>query len=166
MILSLQGTDSCLKSKSESVRGSGAARRVGMFHPSTVWLRDHFPLELGFAMTLHKAQGRTIRRLILSLSGHPCGTLRLTWEAIYVALSRVRRREDIRILLRDGHDRSDLQYISDLRKDKNVGYYFCGFSDQDDGSPPRWDRDVALAAMEKEEAEQKAEYEKLYNDMK
>ena len=91
-------------------------------------------------MTVHKAQGRTIRRLILSLSCHPCSTLQLTWEAFYVAMSRVRRRDDIRILLKQGKDRKDLAYVSDLKKDKNVGYYFCGFRYEDNGSPPRWDR--------------------------
>ena len=115
-------------------------------------------------MTVHKAQGRTIRRLILSLSCHPCGTLRLTWEALYVALSRVRRRDDIRILLMRGKDRKDLDYVSDLKKDKNVRYYFGGFRNEDDGTPPRWDRDLALTAMDVAEAKRKKEDEQLYND--
>ncbi|EJK76477.1 hypothetical protein THAOC_01757 [Thalassiosira oceanica] len=79
----------------------------------------HFTLELGFAMTVHKAQGRTIRRLILSLSCHPRGTLRLTWEALYVAMSRYAEgTTSLRILLKQGKDRKDLDYISDLKKDK------------------------------------------------
>lgn len=155
--------DSNLKTKSEPVRGAGTARKGTKYHPSSVSLKDHFPLELGFAMTVHKAQGRTIRRLILSLSCHPCGTLRLTWEALYVALSRVRRRDDIRILLMRGKDRKDLDYVSDLKKDKNVGYYFGGFRNEDDGTPPRWDRDLALTTMDVAEAKRKKEDEQLYN---
>jgi len=156
--------DSSLKTKSEPVRGAGTAGRGTKYHPSSVSLQDHFPLELGFAMTVHKAQGRTIRRLILSLSCHPCGTLRLSWEALYVALSRVRRRDDIRILLKQGMDRKDLDYVSALKKDKYVGYYFSGFRYEDDGSPPRWDRDLALTAMDEAEARRKRADERPYND--
>lgn len=146
--------DSRLKKKQENLRGAGTTRRGSAYRPSTISLQDHFPLELAFSMTVHKAQGRTIRRLILSLSAHPMFTLRLTWESLYVAMSRVRRRDDIRILLKDGETRENLAYVSDLEKDHYVGYYFSGFREEGDGLPPKWDQDLAVQAMEDAETEE------------
>ena len=36
------------------------------FQPSRVEVRPLFPLEPGIAITIHKAQGRTIQKIILS----------------------------------------------------------------------------------------------------
>ena len=153
------GHESNLRRKDESVRGFGSSSGLVRCRPSAATLEDHFPLELGFAMTLHKAQGRTIRRLILSLSEHPCAVLRLSWEALYVALSRVRRKDDIRILLGKGQDRGALGYVSQLKKDRNVDYYFRGFEGGGDGSPQRWSRDAAVEAMREADEERRARYE-------
>lgn len=52
--------------------------------------RTQFPVRLAYAITIHKAQGMTMRRAVLDLSiGHKDLTL------FYVAVSRVRRLEDL-----------------------------------------------------------------------
>ena len=71
-------------------------------------------------------QGRTIRKVILSISEHPHHFLRMTWEHLYVALSRVRLKDDVRLLLRNG-DRSTMNYIRELEKNKTVKSFFKGY---------------------------------------
>jgi hypothetical protein len=55
----------------------------------------------------------------LSLSEHPHHFNRISWEGLYVALSRVKLRDDVRLLLRNG-DLSTMKYISDLKKNPLV----------------------------------------------
>ena len=71
-------------------------------------------------------QGRTIPKVITSLSEHPFSFTRLTWEGLYVALSRVRQKDDIRLLLRF-EDETTLEYIGGLRKNKFVKSFFKGY---------------------------------------
>ena len=56
-------------------------------------------VELGFSVTFHKIQGQTVDRIILAL--HPrksCQLLSMSFEMLYVAMTRVRHASDIRIL--------------------------------------------------------------------
>ena len=68
------------------------------FSASTMPMKDHFPIEPAFAVivTIYKAQGRTIRRLIIFVAQHPVPLLRMSWEGLYVALSRVKTPMAIR----------------------------------------------------------------------
>ncbi|KAL7552147.1 hypothetical protein ACHAWF_015363 [Thalassiosira exigua] len=111
-----------VKWKNSSIRGGGGLR----YYPSKVLLADYFPIEPGFSVTIHKAQGRTIPKVVLSISEHPFHFTRLTWEGLYVALSRVRHKDDIRLLLRFD-DRSTMEYIANLKKNKFVKSYFDGY---------------------------------------
>ena len=52
-----------------------------------------FPLQLGYALTIHKAQGKTLDRVAIDMK-HGA----FAHGQIYVALSRTRRREDIRLI--------------------------------------------------------------------
>jgi len=81
------------KWKDESIAGSWEHG----FSASTMPMKDHFPIEPAFAVTIYKAQGRTIRRLIIFVSQHPVPLLRMSWEGLYVALSRVKYRDHIRL---------------------------------------------------------------------
>ena len=80
-------------------------------------MKDYFPIELGFCITVEKAQvsfchpcvldlvflwsihlttnsrtsqGRTIRKVVASLSEHPILILQFSWEQLYVVLSRIK----------------------------------------------------------------------------
>ena len=74
------------KYHNESVSASG---RPVSFNTSMVPMGDHFPIELGFCITIPKAQGRNIHQLIASLSEHPCPFLRSHYEKIYTLLSHI-----------------------------------------------------------------------------
>ena len=52
-----------------------------------------FPLQLGYALTIHKAQGKTLDRVIIDIDRGA-----FAHGQLYVALSRTRRREDMLIL--------------------------------------------------------------------
>ena len=62
----------------------------------------------------------------MSLSEHPHHFNRISWEGLYVALSRVKLRDDVRLLLRNG-DLSTMKYISDLKKKPLVKAFFKGY---------------------------------------
>jgi Helicase len=49
-------------------------------------------------MTVHKAQGRTINKVVLDLNYKPNYNKRLKIDGIFVALSRVRCRSNIRLI--------------------------------------------------------------------
>lgn len=54
-----------------------------------------FPLQLGYALTIHKAQGKTLDKVIIDINR---GTF--AHGQLYVALSRTRKKEDIHITKR------------------------------------------------------------------
>ena len=57
--------------------------------PSKVHVFAHFPLEMEFVITAHKAEGRTLDRVILALSERHGKGCNMSYAALYVALSRV-----------------------------------------------------------------------------
>jgi ATP-dependent DNA helicase PIF1 len=70
---------------------SQTPHKPGLRTKSTLeFVRTQFPLRLAFAMTIHKAQGQTLDKVGVYLNSpiFSCGQL-------YVALSRVRRAQDI-----------------------------------------------------------------------
>ncbi|KAL7549323.1 hypothetical protein ACHAWF_017111 [Thalassiosira exigua] len=77
--------DGRIRKINESIRGRGGSVR---FRPCKAMMQNHFPIELGFSVTVEKAQGRTIRKVIASISEHPVPILKFRWEQLYVILSR------------------------------------------------------------------------------
>ena len=130
------------KYKNQSIR---ACRSESYYNASTVPMADHFQIELGFCITIPKAQGRTIHRLVASLSKHPSPFLRFRWEQMYVLLSRITGRNGLRLLLQMG-DRNTLDYISDLEKDPYTAYYFDGFGKESSSEVSYWNADLAAEA--------------------
>jgi hypothetical protein len=118
-----------------------------LYELSTVRLKDHFCIEAGFCITLHKAQGRTIRRLILSISDHPYHKLRHEWEGLYVGLSRVEYNEHIRLLLKRG-DWGTAKLLLGLERCKYTECFFKGYAQQPNHGGMRWNRQLARAAAE------------------
>ena len=86
-----------------------------------------FPIELGFAITCEKSEGRTLHRAILALSRR--NKHNFTWEALNVATSRVKQRNHMRIFLNGETPRqqkASISYISNLRPDPSVESFFHG----------------------------------------
>ena len=136
VIIPISTKGAFIKTKKEVVGGSTGAG----YRPSNAVLQDHFPLELAFAMTVHKAQGRTIKKLILAISQHPLAQLQMKWESVYTALTRVRKGEDIRLLITK-KQWDKLDYLSDLSKNAIIRQFFTGYPDEQ-GSFVRWDADL------------------------
>ena len=66
--------------------------------------------------------------MIIFASQHPIPLLRMSWEGLYVALSRVKYREHIRMAIRkDDPERYSLEYMVRLRKNKYTDSFFQGY---------------------------------------
>ena len=100
--------------------------------PSRVKVANSFPLEMAFAITIHKAQGRTMKKVVLALSDRLDGNFQMTYASLYVALSRVAKSNDIRLLLNgdwNGNviDRNSMKYITGLEALPSIMEFFAGY---------------------------------------
>ncbi|MGL5936289.1 MAG: DUF1810 family protein, partial [Cetobacterium sp.] len=111
---------------------------------ATVQMRDPFPYDLGFAMTVHKAQGRTIHRVVLALSYHPSYFCRMTYAGIFVAMSRVTHGDHLRLLEPlFTRDRLSLYtYLENIRPNRNIKPFLHGYNT--DGTSV-WSPEAALS---------------------
>ena len=75
------------------IRSNDPIRQIGKVN-----INEQFPFELAFAMAVHKAQGRTIDRVILDLSDRETTNTRMRLSAVFVAFSRVKTKLHIRLL--------------------------------------------------------------------
>jgi hypothetical protein len=95
-------------------------------------------------------KGRTIRRMVLSLSKHPLPLLSFKWEGLYVALSRVKRRDHIRLLVKR-NDWNTVSYVKRLKKNEYTDCFFRGYEQSDRGammwSPQRVHQEVKRIAQ-------------------
>jgi hypothetical protein len=110
---------------------------------SRVETRNVFPIELAFAMTVHKAQGRTMPRVVLAVSEHCFAPCRMTYPSLFVAMTRVKCREHVRLLYHNSGTQpgtKGLRYIAALKPNLNVRHYYGGFV----GSNGIWDPSRAL----------------------
>ena len=94
------------------------------------------------SVTVYKAQGRTIRRLILSLSQHPDHRLRYTWEGLYVALSRIQYKDHLRLLI-NKNDWNTVQDVRRLKKCRYTDWYFKGYRDDTGEGLNVWDEEMS-----------------------
>jgi Viral (Superfamily 1) RNA helicase len=112
-----------------------------------VTTKDIFPYELAFAMTVHKAQGRTIPRVVLALAHRENSNNQMSYASIYVALSRVKLTSDLRIMYHDTGPRPGLlglQYITHLKHCVHVLDYYNDFPRDTNGG--LWNPRSSLAA--------------------
>lgn len=70
-------------------------RDTGKVEETEVGAFIQFPLQLGYALTIHKAQGKTLDKVIIDMNRGA-----FAHGQLYVALSRTRRKEDMHILKR------------------------------------------------------------------
>jgi hypothetical protein len=100
------------------------------FLPSRAKFRNLFPLELAFAITVHKSQGRTMHRVIIALSDCGVGACRFTFSQLLVAFSRVQHGDHIRLLLTGATEEDkwrSIIFVNRLRRDPSIAYFFAGF---------------------------------------
>ena len=69
--------------------------------------------------------------------------MKFTYSCVYVGISRVRKSEHLRILLKDEPNEvlewHTLTYLTTLRKEESVDAYFAGFSkDRKNWVSDRW----------------------------
>ena len=119
------------------------------FSCSRMTVKNYFPVELAFAITVNKAQGRTIENVILALSKKPLSVCNMGLKELYVALSRVRTKDSIRLLLTgDSYLQKfeSMSYIDTLRGDPTVSAFFAGFGEggNDHWSTREWNQDIAF----------------------
>ena len=107
------------------------------FDPSKVETLDCLAVEMGFAITFHKAQGRTILRLILALSKRPNGLKQISHSGLLVVLSRVQERAHIRLLCKKGED---LSYLTNLHCSDLLLAWRAGFTN----AKGKWDSQTAI----------------------
>ena len=87
-----------------------------------VKIRYHaFPFDLRFAITFHKVQGQTEKKVILFLHKRATKQLApLQWESLYVAYTRVKCADDIRVCYfgsdNPSPDLTGLQHLKKLRR--------------------------------------------------
>ena len=113
--------------------------------PIKVKVREH-QYCLAFALTDFKLQGRTLRKLILSLSDRKKPPW-ITICAFYVFISRVRRAASLRLLKRD-----DVA-IKKLEKLRHDDFLYCWESGYD--AEGRWSDERAEAAWKRRQQEKK-----------
>ena len=118
------------------------------YTPARVYVKPLFPYQLGAAITVDKAQGRTLDKVVACLSKRDENVYEMDINSVFVALSRVRHRNDLRLLI---HDRtnfeSELGYIESLQHDKEYfdwmkGFEICGLNE-----PMSWNRKLALSEI-------------------
>ena len=93
-----------------------------------------FPLDLRFAITYHKVQGQTMDKVILFLHERKTKQLApLQWESLYVAYTRVKYGDGIRVCYfgsDDPSDRSGLKHLRKLRRPKLYDVWQSAYDDQ------------------------------------
>jgi hypothetical protein len=103
-----------------------------LYKPSKVRIAPAFPLELAFAIVVDKAQGQTIKRVIVALSERRARSCQMDYESVYVANSRVKKNDHLRLLLSGltpARQWQSVEYISTLRPQKSVKAFFSGYSE-------------------------------------
>ena len=71
-----------------------------------------FQVELAFAVTYHKVQGQTLSKVVLELNRHPAGLGSISFESLYVGMTRTRNAADTFIMPPRGEG---LSYLADKR---------------------------------------------------
>ncbi len=122
----------------------------------TTW--PHFPMEPAFAITVHKAQGCTLKRIIIALSPRGLSNADMSYAQVYVGLSRVREKDHIRFLLNGSTEREkweSLSYLTKLSPDESIAFFFSGYGREgeqitmDDWEKREWTEESAYTAWQR-----------------
>jgi hypothetical protein len=98
-----------------------------MYNNITLLKDKEHRVELSFVITLHKLQGKTMPKLIIELNERPFPPS-ITYNGLLVALSRVTKRSDLRIMpIKSG---CDILYLKKLKPDINLKIWLGGFDNE------------------------------------
>ena len=112
-----------------------------------------FPFDLGFSMTVHKAQGRTIPKVVLDITSHPTKKAQMEFAGIFVAMSRVNMNDNMRLL---GHSQRNgtcltmqeaYSHLTKLEANKDVLAFYHGYDknkNDTDNCGEKWNHHKAL----------------------
>ena len=103
------------------------------YKPSRIEISPQFPIEMAFAITVHKAQGQTLDQVILALSHRHAAQCDMSYSHVYVATSRIHGSTYLRLLLTGTREKDkweSLKYLNNLHPDKSIPSYFASFSNQ------------------------------------
>lgn len=111
--------------------------------PSRTQVKGHFPIDMGFAITVDKAQGQTMERVIVAMSERDLKITNMKYSCLYVATSRVRQKQHLRILLKkkdnEVEEWNTLGYVSTLKRDPSIAQFFAGYSkDRTNWTKDKW----------------------------
>ena len=114
---------------------------------ATVSVKEPFPFDLAFAITVHKAQGRTIKRVVIDLTKHPQQLSCMKYASVFVAMSRVKNSNHIRLLetSKVSARAPQYNYIDKLKPNKYIPPFLHGYNDHDEHSEPgvEWNPQLA-----------------------
>jgi len=89
--------------------------------------------DLSFSMTVHKAQGRTIPRVVIALTSRTNHIFQMEYASIFVGMSRVASSDDIRLLehnpaILHGQRKYALAYLTALLPNKHLNAFYKGYT--------------------------------------
>ena len=135
--------------KREKVQVNGVK---GKFRPCRVNVQQLFPIDLNFVITVNRSQGQTLGKVILAISERKAGYLNFKYAGIYVAFSRVKNKEDIRLLLcgkTEASRWSSIGYVTTLKPGPSFFAVLGGFRKKggDGWMKDRWDKQLCKKIM-------------------
>ena len=102
-----------------------------------------FPVDVAFAVTDYKLQGKTEDKLVMSLAPRPFPPHH-DLKGFYVAVSRVRKRDQLRVLYRPVARRGGFDHIKKLRHTLELKVWNEAYNASGD-----YDANLAQAAAQK-----------------
>ena len=120
--------------------------------PSCINIIPYFAFQLSFVMTVNKSEGQTMPNAILALSEREGAPFNITFRHLYVACSRVKKRNDNRLLLTGrGYCKwKSIHYLTTLQPPLDSKSVLDGFATK--GGPgwehDKWNCHSTLAAWE------------------
>ena len=115
-----------------------------------------FPIDIAFAVTDYKLQGKTKEKLILSLAPRPFPPHQ-DLKGFYVGVSRVKKRDRLRLLCKPSVRRGGLDHIRDLRHTLELKIWYEAYNAEGD-----YQLDLALAAYAKHKKTEAPKRKKRY----
>jgi len=118
---------------------------LGPFDNFDLYTIEH-GVELGFAITFHKVQGRTLQKIILDLNKRPFNPP-VTYTGFYVGVSRVKLSDNMRIL--PPQPGGDFSHLLNLHPSLELRAWLSGFA-VDSGV---WSAETACATFNRHMAQ-------------